>query len=129
MNVAPTGPGLGGLGGYLERSEEEIRKSKELQKKKAIVRMTERVRAHPEERKRYMKMYRQRNKESLRSKDKAYHLRFRQEHLAKMAEYTRTHKDKKREYDRIYRQSHQGKRKEQRKAWRKRKELETTARF
>lgn len=128
LNVAPTGPGLGGLGGYLERSEEDTRESKELQKKKTIARMTEWVRAHPEERKRYMKMYRQRNKELLRSKDKAYHFRFRQERLAKKAEYTRTHKDKKREYDRIYRQSHQEKRKEQMKAWRKKKELETTPR-
>lgn len=126
LNVAPTGQGLGGLGGYLEQSEEEIRESKELQKKKAIARSTEWVRAHSEERKRYMKMYRQRTLELLRSKDKAYYFRFKQERLAKNAEYARTHKDKKREYDRIYRQSHQEKRKEQMEAWRKRKELETT---
>ena len=119
LNVAPTGIGVSGLGGRLERTDEEIREAKRLQRRKAVERMTKWVSAHQEARKAYMKEYRRKNRSSLAERNKKYHIRFRKERLLQMAEYARTRKDKKREYDKNYRQLHREKRNEQTKAWRK----------
>lgn len=121
LNIAPTGPGVGGLGGCLERSEEEIRIAKELQRKKAIARARKWAQSHPGARRQYMKEYRQKHLDHLRAQDRIYHVRLRKERLAKMAEYTKAHKEEKRKYDKIYRQLNSEKRKEQIKAWRQRK--------
>ena len=126
LNIAPTGIGVGGLGGWLERTDEEVREAKRSQRRKAVERTTKWVNAHQEARKACMKEYRRKNHSSLAEKDKKYHIRFRKERLLQMAEYTRTHKDEKREYDRIYRQLHREKRKEQMKAWRERQKSGTT---